>query len=213
MTYDTRQALSHVLWIGGATDSGKSTTAQKLAERHPLQVYHYDRRDLAHHEQLAKTLPAYRAFLDASLDERWVKPQPQELLQRSLQSFRDRFPLVIEDLLALPREHGILAEGFGLVPELLAPLLSSSTQAIWLVPTEGFKRDSMRRRGKPSFGALVSDPERAKANLHTRDRLLAEYIRDQVLQYGFTLYQVDGSHSAEEMTDLMEQHFASFLTR
>jgi hypothetical protein len=33
-------ALSHVLWIGGATDSGKSTAAQKLAQRHQLQVYH-----------------------------------------------------------------------------------------------------------------------------------------------------------------------------
>ena len=120
MTKDVRDALSHVLWIGGATDSGKSTVAEKLAERHGLQVYHYDRRDLAHHEQLAKTNPAY--------------------------------------------------------------------QALWLVPSEAFKQASIARRVKPSFGAQVSDPEWAKANLLERDRHLAVYARDQVLKYAYTMY-------------------------
>ncbi len=67
-----------------------------------MQIYHYDQRDLAHHEQLAQTHPAYQAFLAASLDERWVYPEPEELFQRMLQSFQDRFPLVIQDLIALP---------------------------------------------------------------------------------------------------------------
>ena len=96
-------ALAHVLWIGGATDSGKSTLAQKLGERYPLQIYHYDQPDSAHHQRLAEALPAYRAFIQASLDERWVDPEPEALFQRALSSFRDRFPMVIEDLLAYPR--------------------------------------------------------------------------------------------------------------
>jgi len=128
-----------------------------------------------------------------------------------LQSFRDRFPLVMEDLIALPRERGVVAEGFGLLPEFLAPLLSSPAQALWLAPTDAFKQASMIRRGKPSFGAQVSDPERAKTNLCIRDRLLAKYIHEQVLKYGYTLYEVDGARSADEMVDLIEQHFASFL--
>jgi hypothetical protein len=211
MTPDKRQTLAHVLWIGGATDAGKSTTAKLLAERHQLRVYHYDQHDLAHHEQLAKTQPAYRAFLQASLDDRWVSPEPEALLQRSLRSFRDRFPLMLEDLLALPRDPWIVAEGFGLLPELLTPLLSDPTQALWLVPTDSFKEASMLRRGKPSFGNQVSDPERAKTNLRLRDRLLMEHIKDQVRTYGYTLYEVDGSRSAHEMADVIEQQFASFL--
>ena len=211
MTQAGPQAFSHVLWIGGATDSGKSTLAQKLAERHGLQIYHYDKRDLAHHEQLAQTRPAYQAFLTASLDERWVYPAPAELFQRMLESFQDRFPLVMQDLIALPRERGILAEGFGLLPGLLAPLLTHPAQALWLVPAEDFKLASMRRRGKPSFGAQVSDPERAKTNLLERDRLLTEYLREQVSKYGYTLVEVDGSRSAGEMADLIEAHFAPFL--
>jgi adenylate kinase family enzyme len=212
MEQGLKQALSHVLWIGGATDSGKTTVAQTLADRCRLDVYHYDWRDLAHHEVLAKTMPVHRAHLDASLDERWVYPEPQELLRRSMRSFQDRFPLVIEDLLAMPKEPMIVAEGFGLLPELLLPLLSTKYQAIWFVPTEAFKWASMARRGKPSFGAQVSDPDRAKINLFTRDIMLAEYIKEQVLAQGYTLLEIDGSRSAEQITDRVEQHFASFLS-
>jgi len=211
MTLDKRQTLAHVLWIGGATDAGKSTTAKLLTKRHQLQVYHYDQHDLAHHEQLAKTQPVYRAFLQASLDERWVSPKPEALFQRSLRSFRDRFPLMLEDLLALPRDPWIVAEGFGLLPELVTPLLSDPTQALWLVPTDAFKEASMLRRGKPSFGSQVSDPELAKTNLRLRDRLLMEHIKDQVRNYGYTLHEVDGSRTANEMTDMIEHQFASFL--
>jgi hypothetical protein len=213
MMPDRTPVFSHVLWIGGTTDSGKSTLAQVLAERRRLHVYHYDKRDLAHHEQLAQNHPAYRSFLAASLDERWVYPEPEELFQRMLQSFRDRFPLVMQELAALPCDRGILAEGFGFLPELLAPLLSSPAQALWLVPTESFKLASMQRRNKPSFGAQVSDPVRAKQNLFARDMLLAQYIREQVSKYSYTLYEVDGSRSAGETADLIEGHFSPFLDR
>jgi 2-phosphoglycerate kinase len=213
MTPDRPQALSHVFWIGGATDSGKSTLAQKLAERHRLQVYHYDKRDQAHHEKLAQIHPAYRPFLAASLNERWVYPEPEELFKRMLQSFWDRFPLVMQDLAAIPSDRDILAEGFGFLPELLAPHLSSPAQALWLVPTEDFKLTSMQRRGKPSFGAQVSDPVRARQNLFTRDMLLAQHIREQVSQYDYTLYEVDGSRSADETADLIEGQLALFLNR
>lgn len=211
MTADVRQALSHVLWIGGATDSGKSTAAQKLAERHNLQIYHYDKHDPAHHERLAKVHPAYAAFLAASLDERWVSPQPEELFQRAVQAFRDRFPLMIQDLMAMPGDRGIVAEGFGLLPELLAPILTYPDQAIWLAPTDAFKRASMLRRGKPSFATQTSDPERAKANLYGRDCLLAEYFREQAWKYGYTLYEVDETLPADEMVGLIERHFVRFL--
>ena len=37
-----QQALAHVLWIGRATDSGKTSVARALAERYGLQAYHLD---------------------------------------------------------------------------------------------------------------------------------------------------------------------------
>jgi hypothetical protein len=106
----------------------------------------------------------------------------------------------------------LIVEGFGLLPELLHPILSSDHQAIWFVPTEKFKWESMTRRGKPSFGSSLSDPEKARMNLFTRDMMLADYYRKQAPYYGYTLYEIDGSLSAEEMTDLADTHFARHLS-
>ena len=49
-------------------------------------------------------------------------------------------------------------------------------------------------------------------NLFTRDMMLADHYRKQVPYYGYTLCEVDGSLSANEMTDLTSAHFASYLT-
>jgi 2-phosphoglycerate kinase len=206
-----RQSLSHLLWIGGATDSGKTTISKVIACRYGLGLYHYDRTDLTHHDRLAQNLPQYRAFLDASLDERWVQPEPEDLVERALETFRDRFPLVIEDLLALPKEPKIVAEGFGLTPELLFPVLLYKHQAIWLVPTDEFKRASMERRNKPSFKNETSDPQSAAMNLLARDILLVEHVKAQARLHGLTLYGVDGTRSIAEMVALVELHFGSFL--
>lgn len=211
MDRDLRQALSHVLWIGGATDTGKTTISETIAERYGLQLYHYDQHDLSQTERLAQTLPRYRTFLDASLDERWVHPDPEDLLQFVLQGFQDRFPLVVEDLLDLPKEPMIVAEGFGFTPELLLPVLSSKRQAVWLVPTEDFKRASMKRRGKPSFKDRVSDPERATRNVLVRDMLLAELVGAQARSLGLQVHEIDGSRSVEEVATLIERHFEPFL--
>jgi hypothetical protein len=211
LNHRQKEQFAHVLWIGGATDTGKSTIAQNLAERYDMSVYHYDKTDAAHLEKLTSTVPEIRKFMDASLDERWVYPVPGAMLEFLLLSFSQRFPLVLEDLLALPDDRPIIVEGFGLLPELVGPLLSSPYQAVWLVPTENFKWDSMTRRGKPSFAKETSDPEKAKMNLFARDRLLADYYRRQVLAYGYTLYEVDGSRSVAEMTSLVADHVVNYL--
>ena len=102
----------------------------------------------------------------------------------------------------------ILAEGFGFTPELIFPLLSNKHQAIWLVPSETFKWDSMSRRRKFTW---ISDPERAIYNLFTRDMLLSKWVVEQAGLRGLRVEVVDGSRSVEEMTDLVEQHFKVYL--
>ncbi len=210
---EVRQVLSQVLWIGGATDSGKTTVAKIIAERYGLQVYHYDRHDLPHHERLAQTNDEYRLWLSASLDERWVYPAPEHLLEELLRSFQDRFPLVIEDLLALPRHPMLIAEGFGLTPDLVAPLLSNAQLAIWLVPTVDFKWASMIRRDKPAWRSETSNPERARRNLFERDLMLAQLIRTQARMRDLTIIEIDGSRSTDEVASFVEHHFGTRLTK
>lgn len=208
-TADLKAQLRHILWIGGATDAGKSSVAQNLAHRHSLTVIHYDKEDAAQTERLAASVPEIRKFMEASLEERWVNTTPQAMFRFLLLSFRHRFPLMVEKLLEQPTAAPIIVEGFGLLPELVSPVLSSPQQAIWLVPTPTFKWESMTRRGKPSFAAALSDPQKAKKNIFARDTLLADYYRAQVPSYGLTVLEVDGTQSIEEMTDRVERHFAA----
>jgi hypothetical protein len=208
MDESLQQALSHVLWIGGGTDAGKTTVSWTIAERYGLHIYDYDQQDVRQIDYLAQTITHYRDFLNASDEESWIRPEPEDLVQRSLRAFHDRFPLVIEELLALPKEPMIVAEGFGFTPEIIFPLLSNKRQAVWLVPTEEFKWMSMKRRGKFTW---MSDPERAINNLFTRDRLLAKRVVEQAQLRDLKVCVVDGSRSVEEMADLVEQHFKPFL--
>ena len=211
MADQLRKRLSHVLWIGGGTDAGKTSVARQLSERYRLPVYHYDQADLRHHLRLAQTSPHHAAFLEASMDERWVHPEPEQLAERAWQACRDRFVLVTEDLTALSFPEGIhvLAEGFGLTPELLEPVLTSPRQAIWLVPTETFRLAAMQRRGKGRFGGQVGDVQRASRNLLQRDRLLTERIKAAASARDLTVLEVDGSQPVEAVAVRVAAHFGS----
>jgi hypothetical protein len=209
MAEQLREALSHVLWIGGAPDSGKTSVGRLLSETYRLPVYHYDRADFRHHLRLAQTLPRYADFLDASMEERWVHPEPAALAERAWQAFRDRFALVAEELAALsfPKGMRALAEGFGLTPELLEPVLISRSQAIWLVATEKFKLAALERRGKGRFYGQVSDVERAWRNLLERDRLLTERIKADARARNMTLLDIDGSEAVEAVATRVAGYF------
>jgi 2-phosphoglycerate kinase len=209
MFQEVGEALAHVFWIGGAPDSGKTSVARALSNKFGLSVYHYDQADLRHHERLGALRTEYSAFLASGMDERWVEPTPEELAKRAWRAFEDRFPFVMEELSARLPSPGtrILAEGFGLTPGLVAPLLSEPSHAVWLLPTEGFKRASMRQRGKGTFEGAVSDPERAARNLFERDQILAERIRREASALGLTIIEVDGSKSIDGLAAQLAVRF------
>ena len=69
----------------------------------------------------------------------------------------------------MPTERPIVAEGPGFFPEAILPLLADPRRAIWLAPTETFKRASHERRGKTAFRCRTGDPDRAYRN-HVESR-------------------------------------------
>lgn len=214
-----KKTLSRVLWIGGPPDAGKSTVADLLARKHGLQVYHFDRHEMDH---IARADPERHPALYAlrlrliELDERvelegrWVLQPVAEMARSTIASWSERVSLAVEDILAMPKDHPIIAEGPGFFPEAIIPLLSSPRQAIWLAPSEAFKRASHLRRGKGA-GRKVSDPQRAHHNHVDRDLLIAEHYRRTAAQLRLPLIEVDGSRSAEEVASEVKTHFDPLL--
>ena len=187
------EALQHVRWIGGGSGAGKSTVAARLAAQHDLHLYGTDEAMTAHaHRCRPQRCPHLHAFAAMSMDERWVHRSPRVMLE-TFHWFRgEAFELIVEDLLALPRERGVLVEGLRLLPPLLAPLLSGPRQAVWLLPTPRFRQAAFEARGGLwQIAGRTSDPPRALANLLERDRLFTERLREQVREHGVAAVEVE----------------------
>jgi hypothetical protein len=66
--------------------------------------------------------PLLQGFMAMDMEERWVN-RPPEVMPETFHGFQgEGFDLVLDDLLALPPDPPVLAEGFSLLPRLVAPL-------------------------------------------------------------------------------------------
>lgn len=200
-------ALTHILWLGGSVCSGKTTISEALAAKHGLRVYHCDRHEAEH---VARGRPDRHPTLAASpaldIDEAWLLPSPERLAATSGQFHRERFELIIEDLLAMPSDRPILAEGYGLLPECVVPVIAETRRALWLISRPDFLTAMRDKRGM-TIPALTSDPARAHSQIIARDILMAAALRQSVTSRGLTFFDVDGSVSLAEMTALVARHF------
>ncbi len=213
------QALSHVLWIGGSPCAGKSTIGHTIARTHVFLDYHLDPMARNHMKRrLAAGDARLDAFLKMSMDQRWLERSVEELVQEVLESWTKECQLAVEDLLGLPNEWFIVAEG-NFFPQCIAPYLSNPHQAIWLVPTASFcgqirrMRDAeqARRRERHGVAEESSDSERRLRNLIERDSQLAQYVKQQAERLHLTACEVDGSRSLDEVTKRVEIHFEPYL--
>jgi hypothetical protein len=176
-----QQYFSRVLWLGGGTDAGKSSVVQALGEKYSFRWYNFDYFEPSHFQRMNREAhPSTFAFLAMTMDERWVYHSAKALAQLTIEMWRERFNLVLEDLRDWPRDGLIVAEGPGLFPECVAPYIRSINQALWMVPSSAFKRKiHPTRENKLATAAATSDPSQALTNQIARDLLIAEYIEKQ----------------------------------
>jgi hypothetical protein len=110
------------------------------------------------------------------------------------------FGLIVEDLLRLPVESGLIAEGFRLLPHLVKPLLGDLTHAVWLLPTPRFRWAAFNSRGTAwDIAGRTTDPERAQRNLLERDRMFTDRLSEETKRFELPAIEVDTAMSEKEL--------------
>ncbi len=207
---DIRERLRHVRWIGGGSGAGKSTITRHLAARYGLDVYATDDVMLDHAKRSTpEQAPQLSRFMTMTADERWLGQSPEAMLD-SFHWFRgEAFDLMIKDLLArTPSESGVIAEGFRLLPHLVAPLLADPEHAVWLLPTPEFRSLAFESRGTMwDIPNSTSDPRSAQRVLLERDHLFTARVRAEVVDLGLPFIEVDGSLDEARLTERVAAQF------
>ena len=206
---DVRDALAHVLWIGGGPQVGKTTLSRLLAGKYNLKIYNLDWHDTQ--DQRRRVTGAAAAFGRLTMDERWAHPDPAALVERSFAIWAELFTFTVEDLLAGSTLRPVVAEGPGALPWLVAPLLRSSRQSIFLVPTAAWRERVAERRYGPMeaerFGPELRDRGRALANIRARDAIIDRRVTASCVELGLRCEAIDGSLDLDASLALIEEQF------
>lgn len=204
-----QEQLRHVYWIAGGSGAGKSTIARLIAAQHDLHLYGTDDVMSEHASRSTpEDCPFLHEFVAMDMDERWVNRSPKTMLETFHWFLGEGFSLIVEDLLRLPREPGVVVEGFRLLPRLVKPLLAVPDHAVWLLPTPDFRQAVFDGRGA-SWGFLerTSDPERALRNLVERDRMFTDRLYEETKRLELNAIQVDTTVTEEDLAERVTEGF------
>jgi hypothetical protein len=197
-----QEQLRHVYWIGGGSAAGKSTITCRLATEHRLQAYVTDE-VMADHARRSTPgdCPLLHEFMAMDMDERWVNRSPKDMLETFPWFRGEGFSMIIEDILRLPREPGVIVDGFRLLPHLVKPLLAVRSHAVWLIPTPEFRQAVVDSRGGPQWGFITKtgNPERALRNLLERDAMFTQGLYDEAQRLGLNTIEVDTAMTVDEL--------------
>jgi hypothetical protein len=132
--------------------------------------------------------------------------------ENMLETFRwfrgEGFDLIVEDLLGAPKQPPVIAEGFRLLPHLVKPLLSLSTQAVWLIPTPDFREAAFESRSSAwTIAGKTNDPERALRNLLERDRMFTDLLYEETKRLELRAVEVDTNLTQDDLAEQVAEAF------
>jgi hypothetical protein len=200
-------SMPQVYWLGGSPCAGKSSVADRLAERHNLTVYRCDDAYSRHVQACnPQDHPTLHAITQMTWDEIWMRPVAVQVAAE-LDAYREEFRMILDDLSVLPRDRPVLVEGCAVLPELVAPL-AGPLRALWFVPTPQFQRHHYSQRGFiQEILSQCSDPQTAWDNWMARDEQFGRTVATAATQRGYSVEWVDGTHSLDDLTTLAATRF------
>jgi hypothetical protein len=214
VTWDPFGTLGRALWIGGGQWAGKSTVANRLAQRFGLTAYHHDYHNGRAHldRRLARVVRSGGAATDPDPEDMWIRHPPPMLASDVLATFPEQFEWILDDLRALVSGRPVLAEGWALRPELVSSIADSADRMLVMVPTDEFRayQAGALERARAVY-AQVSDPDLAQRNRLARDRIVAADAVASARRLGVRVIEVDGTIDADGMTDVVADHFARYV--
>ena len=205
-----REKLQHVYWIGGGSGAGKTTIARRLNSQYGLRVYATDEVMSDHARRSTnEDSPLLHRFMAMDMDERWVNRPPKTMLETFHWFQGECFNLIVEDLLRLPSQPGVVVEGFRLLPRLVKPLLCVNAQSVWLLPTADFRQKVIEGREDSGSGFLArtTDPERALRNLLERDQLFTNILRRETAGLKLPAIEVDATMTEDALAKRVTEMF------
>ena len=204
-----KQRLRHVLWIGGSAGGGKTSTAERLADRYGLRVYSCDEAYQQHQRRVDPWRhPQFHRIMNKDYNQLFMPPAEDQLAEL-IGFYQEEFDMVLDDLRALPWSGPIVVEGAGLLPRRVFELLADPRQAVWLIPTPEF-RTALVRLEDPAVQELLGqteDPSLALQNWTARDALFGQRISAEARALGLKVLANDGRQTIPQRAAAVARHF------
>ncbi|HPJ90245.1 MAG TPA: hypothetical protein PLO84_14100, partial [Thermotogota bacterium] len=200
--------INRTYFIGGSPCSGKSTVSELLSQEYLLHYYKVDDHDSEH---LKRIIPEKHPLLckwqNPNWNELWMRPVEIQVGEE-FQIYRERFEMIMDDLLSLPEDHGIIVEGAALIPDLMQEYKVPTDRLIYMIPTKDFqvKKYSEREFIKYIL-AECNEPDTAFKNWMERDHQFGQIVTAQAKVYGYKILSIDGSTSIENTISSIKRHF------
>ena len=186
--------------------AGKSTMADLLAEQFDLTCYHIDEVIRQRPELFtAERCPCMYKWTHTPWNVLWMQT-PEQLMLEVKACYQEQFEIILQDLLSTATGNkAVLAEGNSLMPDGVVKTLSTSSRAIWVIPTEPFQRKMYRRRGDwvGHILAQCEDPELAFRRWMNRDVAFARWIKERTTALELPLLEVSGQRTIRENAELV----------
>lgn len=207
------QELSHIYWIGGSPCAGKTIIARKLAAEYGFAYYKCDD---CYEDHMSRSTPDQHPNMYKIKDQTWDQVWSTQFCSLSVEEqiedvigvYEEQFSLILEDLLSRPKSTPIFVEGAALLPHKVAPHLTDSNHAIWMVPTPEFQIEHYKNREWiHRILDQYDNPDLAFSNWMKRDSGFAQKVVQDAIDMGLQTLNVDGSFSIDDNVKIIKQQF------